>query len=395
MTYFLLPKNNNVNIHIQFVAQSIEPFLNKQILHYYKEADNEINQIIYTYNLSEKVDCQKLLQTINLYDSIYPNINLNQPISSVCESQNKSILFYQFIEINYLFDLFTLCETNHLSILSVTPNFKNVNYYLEMMTDIDINDSIHSISSFNMDSYQVIKNQKYDFIFLEEVFAEENESKINLNHLGIHENNCSKQMIQMLYLVLHHLSNGGSCLMKITEMFEQSLIELMYVCSSLFEKVYLVKPSTSNSSTLEKYIFCKHLIVHRINKINENEVALIQQIFMETISNESREQNGKPCLNSGSNTLPKVLSMVKDGIPCYFLNKIYDFNSIMIQNQLEAIEQIIHLLKMKNKEDKYDILKKNNIHKSIMWCEKYKIPCNKVMEKTNMFLHDVHTIETK
>ena len=61
-------------------------------------------------------------------------------------------------------------------------------------------------------------------------------------------------------------------------------------------------------------------------------------------------------------------------MPCYFLNKIDDINIIIGQQQLEAINQIINIFKNKNKEDKIEIIKKTNIQKSVIWCEKFKIP---------------------
>jgi hypothetical protein len=36
------------------------------------------------------------------------------------------------------------------------------------------------------------------------------------------------------------------------------------------------------------------------------------------------------------------------------------------------------------KNDKIECIKKNNIQKSVSWCEKYKIPCNKFTEKINI-----------
>ena len=33
-----------------------------------------------------------------------------------------------------------------------------------------------------------------------------------------------------------------------------------------------------------------------------------------------------------------------------------------------------------------DLLKKTHIQKSVIWCEKFKLPCNKFTEKTNIFL---------
>ena len=47
---------------------------------------------------------------------------------------------------------------------------------------------------------------------------------------------------------------------------------------------------------------------------------------------------------------------------------------------------IINILKNKNRQDKIELLQKSNIQKSVEWCEKYKIPCNKFFEKTNIFL---------
>ena len=58
----------------------------------------------------------------------------------------------------------------------------------------------------------------------------------------------------------------------------------------------------------------------------------------------------------------------------------------MGQQQLEALDQIISILKNKNIDDKIESIKKSNIQKSVSWCDKYKIPCNKFTEKTNIFL---------
>ena len=66
--------------------------------------------------------------------------------------------------------------------------------------------------------------------------------------------------------------------------------------------------------------------------------------------------------------------------------KLDDMNIISGQQQLESLDLVINILKNKNKEDKIETLKKMNIQKSVMWCEKYKIPCNKFSEKTNIFL---------
>ena len=74
------------------------------------------------------------------------------------------------------------------------------------------------------------------------------------------------------------------------------------------------------------------------------------------------------------------------------MNKVNDINIIIGQQQLEAFDKIINMLN-NNKHDKVEIVKKANIQKSVGWCEKYQIPCNKFTDKTNIFLpldeHDI------
>ena len=73
-------------------------------------------------------------------------------------------------------------------------------------------------------------------------------------------------------------------------------------------------------------------------------------------------------------------------IPYYFKLKINDLNIIIGQQQLESLDQIIGIYKNKNKDEKLELIKKLNIQRSVAWCEKYKIPCNKFTEKINIFL---------
>jgi hypothetical protein len=53
---------------------------------------------------------------------------------------------------------------------------------------------------------------------------------------------------------------------------------------------------------------------------------------------------------------------------------------------LECIDQITNVFKNNNKKERIEYIRKTNIQKSVHWCEKFKIPCNKFLEKTNIFL---------
>jgi hypothetical protein len=81
-----------------------------------------------------------------------------------------------------------------------------------------------------------------------------------------------------------------------------------------------------------------------------------------------------------------IVSIIDYEIPCYFVNKIDDINIIIGQQQLESLDQIINIIKNKNKEERVETIKKSNIQKSVSWCEKLKIPYNRFSEKTNIFL---------
>ena len=81
-----------------------------------------------------------------------------------------------------------------------------------------------------------------------------------------------------------------------------------------------------------------------------------------------------------------IQSIIDQEIPYHFINKIDDINIINGQQQLESIIQVINILKNKNKEDKIEYIKKTNIQKSVNWCEKFKIPCNKFSDRVNIFL---------
>jgi hypothetical protein len=60
---------------------------------------------------------------------------------------------------------------------------------------------------------------------------------------------------------------------------------------------------------------------------------------------------------------------------------------------LESLDQIINIIKNKNKEDRIETIKKSNIQKSVSWCEKLKIPYNRFSEKTNIFLPIIKEIK--
>ena len=158
-------------------------------------------------------------------------------------------------------------------------------------------------------------------------------------------------------------------IIKIDYIFHKPIIDLLYLISSLFEKVYIIKPNTSNITTFEKYIVCKNF-----NGSAETKLELYKNNYY-NLSNFIKNLDGN-----------NITSIIDNDIQYYFINKIDDMNIILGHQQLESLNQIINILKNKNKEEKIENIKKTSIQKAVTWCEKFKIPCNRFSEKTNIFL---------
>ena len=153
-------------------------------------------------------------------------------------------------------------------------------------------------------------------------------------------------------------------------MFYKAIIDVILILTSIYQKVYLIKPNISKITKGERYIICKNFDNEIFNKIK-----LLDQL----------EEKVKSFLTNDDNIW--VDSFIKNEIPYYFLNKIEESNAVIGQQQLESYNQIINIFKNKNKEDKVENLKRTHIQKCIQWCEKNQIPHNKFIDKINIFLN--------
>ena len=364
MSNFLLPKNNIINKQIRFSLDDDISSINISIIRYYSNYYNEINKLLLEKSNTCFYNYENIIKIINPYESIFSTIPGTK--NSVSKLKTKSLLFYDLIEINNSLDLFGsfgsgFYKNKNLDILNISPKNEDFSYYLEMMIENKVNTI--SYSKLSIENFKLINN-KYDFIYFEEIINPDTDVKSYINTL-----------IKALFLIFNYQCDEGSCLIKIDNIFYKPVIELLYLFSSFFEKVYIIKPTTTNMATSEKYIVCKNFISKNVVKINET--TSIEKILNEYSNYLSTHDN------------QVITSILDKEIPYYFLNKIHDLNSILVQQQLETMEQLMNLLKSKNKEDKIELLKKNNIQKSVLWCEKFKIPYNKFTEKTNIFLNIV------
>ena len=364
MSYFLLPKNNN-NIDIDITIKANSNILTSCTLSYYFEQKKHLQNFILNDDSFKNIqDDIKTIHIINPYQYIFSNIPvLNISISKL---KTKTILFYDLIEINQLLFLFENINRDKPTILNISPNFEDFEYYVNRTNDKNLSE-ILSFSSVSVENSNKIKDKMYDFIFFEDDTCDYKSYKC------VENNNYN--IMKIVCIILKYQNKKGNSLIKIQNIFNAHLIEILYLLSSLFENVYIVKPTTSNMATFEKYIFCKNY--------NDNENKKTQPICNTDLTD---------LVKYWDSNVTTILSIVSKPIPCYFLNKIQDLNSVLLQQQLETLDQIINNFKIKNKEEKIELLKKYNIQKSMTWCDKYKIPYNKIIDKINIFLPMKETV---
>ena len=177
-----------------------------------------------------------------------------------------------------------------------------------------------------------------------------------------------KLIISQISFAISMQKPGGTFILKIFDIFTQSTLDILYLLSSLYASVDIIKPNTSRSANSEKYVICKGF--------KEIDVNLILSCIT-------------PMINEVNNNV-KIKRILNVKLPCLFLNKIAECNIVFGQQQMENISTTLNLIKTKRHE-KIENLKKNNIQKCLLWCQKNGVPYNKTIQNTNIFLSSLNT----
>ena len=348
MSYYILPKNTNtVHVNPQYSADVCGPYISHSLFQRYNEIAGQLCDMFGNDEDLSNHTLEEAVSIIHPCDFVYSNVpGSNQSVSKL---KYSSRMFYDLIEIygtlNVL-DAYT--EISTLSTLHITRCGVELIDCFETFREQP--DDVHIVlSDISIDNN--LRNTKVDFLLFETDVS-----------------NYFVSLIQAVIVILRNQQCRGTAVIKIDSVFHKPVSDVLYLLTSLYDKVYIAKPSTSNATTFERYIVCKSFVYNEqaMSYLKLNCLKLI--IFLKRLE-------GK-----------QIHSVLHGDIPCYLKYKLDDLNVIVGQQQLDALGQIVAVYKHKNKDDKIDCLKKNNIHKSVAWCEKHGIPCNKFAEKTNMFL---------
>ena len=360
MSYYILPKNNNT-IYLNPIScetHVYEPYLSRSLYSYYSEIKEQItNTLLHCNDLSYNT-FDEIIKVVNPHEYIFSKVPGSK--FSVSKLRPNTNLFYDFLEVSNCINIFDKFLNQKINSLFVTNNECDVIECFEMIRE-GCNDDITRYSFLNEDVIKNIQDKKFDFIFFET-------SETSANEYICH-------LLQLVITILSNQNVKGDAVIKLNGIFFRPIVEIIYLLTTLFENVYIIKPNSNNVTTFDKYLVCKNFINNE-NSITHNKSNKLKlEFFFKTFQNNY------------------VTSILDFELPYYFNTKLDDINITIGHQQLETLDQIISILKNKNKNEKIETIKKTNIQKSVNWCEKYKIPYNKFTEKTNIFLPIMKELE--
>ena len=370
MSYYLLPKKTtSIDISPIFSQEEQQPYILPSLQTYLQVMKDQIktfnDETHPGYNKPYSMDFFQ--KTVNPYEYIYSTVPGTK--MSVSKLKPFSSNYYAFLEIAHTLNLFeTMYDRNIYTALS-GPNNKSIHDCIHSIrshfNDVhkEVNIETLSDNSSTLDELQYLHS--IDFMYFE--LEDFQYTKLNL---------CATFMVKILQYLLNYQSKDGVCILKMQTFVYKPIMDIIYLLTSLYDKVYIIKPNTSNLCKDEVFIVCKQFNFSMDMIINYS-----KQLF-------SLYKNLSDA-NTNINPQSALTSLVQPGLPYYFVNKIEEAAIIFGHQQLEMLELIINLVKNKNRDDKTESLKKTNLQKCIQWCEKYKIPHNKFVEKVNIFLHSV------
>ena len=348
MSYYLLP-SKNTPIEISPISTNILtplPFISPSLDYYQQLMNDQIKTL--TEDNENTIDF--LQKIVNPYEYIFTKVPGTK--FSVAKMKPYSSSFYIFLEMLQILDLFELFH--HRKIISVLhgPNAKSMNDCIDILRE-NYSD-VHLDMKDLPNCKEIMCNIDFFYFELED-------------HIYDNAKMFAREYLHFLSIILQFQSENGNAIIKISSLMNKPILEIMYLLTSLYEKVYIIKPTVSDLCSNEKFIVCK-----KFRFTLDNIQYYLQELtyILEFIPRDNL-----------------IVSLLKKSLPYYFLNKIEEANIIIGHQQLEIMEQIVNLIKNKNREEKIESLKKTNIQKCIQWCEKYKIPFNKFSEKVNIFLN--------
>ena len=395
MTYFVLPVIHNVispdliniqfdNIHNEniYINKSLSLFLNEikeQINEYNNHWDNAkkyinpyefIHTNIPNYNFSiskYKPISRAFFKLLEIYNTFNIIDKRKKIINSfhLAEGPGGFIEATSFLRANKLDTYYgmSLIDKNNTSV----PGWKKAEMFLKKNKNVVIERGKDNTGNlFNPENfkycYEKYKNSM-DIITADGGF----DFSIDYNR---QEGLAIRLLITQIAYAVAMQNKNGVFILKMFDLFLLPSFQIVYLLSTLYKKVFIIKPNTSRYANSEKYIVClgfKHI----------NTLELVYKFY--TMLNEFTNIDfNEKCIKSLFNFPVQI----------YYKINIREINCILGTQQIENILNTIKFIINKDKKkDRIDTIKNLNAQKCIRWCVKNNIPYNVIEdEHKNIFL---------
>ena len=394
MSYYQLPKINYTikpkNIRLTFGNNDEKKIINKSLGEYLNAVKQEINKFIPQWDDAKKIT--------NPYEYIHSNIPYyNMSISKV---KPISRSFFKIIEICNIFHLFDNFKSSPLksyhlaegpggfieAFTFMRKNKKDIYYGMTLIdnsnnkipgwkkTDIFLSKNKNVIIDYGKTKTGNLyhpDNLKYCFEKYRnsiDIITADGGFDFSLD-FNKQESMIFRLLLSEIAFALAIQKQGGHFILKVFDIFHQSSVELIYLLSCFYERVYIIKPHTSRHANSEKYIVCKKFKFSDTTEITDKFISVFHVLDKLDFKKYS------------------ISSIIDIPIQYYYILMLTETNAIFGQQQIENIIKTMTLIEHNNiRRDYMTQNKSSNIQKCIQWCLKNKIPYNKNMSPKNIFL---------
>ena len=385
MNFYLQIDNdeNKINNNIKIVKINREKniFFKK----YYKTVSSEKEKIDKLEN-SENWD--KMKKIGNPYELIYTTYNKKRKNDSISLYIPISRSYFKLWEIYYNFDLFKYFNMDdnfifsHLAegpggFMEASYNYrKNKNDVFYGITLKPTNDYIPDWNKIKkiFNSKNNVKIEYGNLYFINDVknyidnFTIKKANLVTADGGFDYSSNFNGQEInscQIIYseciIALNVLAHNGCFICKVFDLFSISMIQILYIISLSFEKVYIYKPETSRPANSEKYLVCLYY-KDNLSELVKNNLLDIIEIW-----------------NNITNTLQEDETIIFENIKIdnKFIQHLNEYNEKYINSQLFYLNNTIKLAENKIEKNQYYEIIQKQLNNAINWCTKYNIEINK------------------
>ena len=119
-------------------------------------------------------------------------------------------------------------------------------------------------------------------------------------------------------VALHILKYKGCFVCKVFDLFTITMVQILFIISQCFEKVYIYKPETSRPANSEKYLVC----LYYKDNLNEDSKDILLGLI------EKWQNMTQDCSENDSVLFENIR------IDNYFINKLNEYNESYMNNQI-------------------------------------------------------------